>query len=107
MPSTGTDHMFPFEFVRRSEAARNALRSWRVRLWDQGEWAFWRPDGGHTKKISEAQVFDFALAWELAIKYAHPEELLFDPVNATMETDESFKSRWADLVKQAKDAPNT
>ena len=97
----GDAHMFPFDFLQRSESARKALQSSRVRIWEEREWGFWRPDGrGHTKNLLEAETFDFQLAWEIARVYGSPNELLFDPVNDDPETEtkEAFESRWEGLL---------
>jgi len=37
--------MFPFDFLCRSESARQALEKFNVRICDEREWAFWRADG--------------------------------------------------------------
>ena len=106
----GDDHMFPFEFLRRSESARRALHSSRIRIWEEREWGFWRPNGlGYTKNPLEAETFDFKLAWEIASIYASPNELLFDPVNDDPETEtqEAFESRWKGLLTRFRNDTST
>jgi hypothetical protein len=88
--------MFPFDFLCRSESARQALEKFNVRIWDDGHWAFWRADGTYTKKAAEADVLDFPYAFAIANKHGSPTKLLFDPV--IPEHEEEFKSRWQNLL---------
>ena len=71
--------MFPFDLLRRSDAARAAFTSAEVRVWDYGLWAFWS-HGDFTRNPEKAEVFEFSRAWDLALKHHQPRDLMFDPV---------------------------
>jgi hypothetical protein len=70
--------MIPFDSLR-SDSARAPLASAQVRVWDYGLWGFWK-NGDFTRVAEDAELFEFSRAWELALKYAKPGDLLFDPV---------------------------
>jgi hypothetical protein len=107
MNELSTDHMFPFELVQRSESARKALQSSRVRIWEQQAWGYWMPNGlGYTKNPSKAEVYEFARACQMAHESGHANELLFDPVNdPALEPHDSFKARWKELLNEFRNGP--
>jgi hypothetical protein len=91
------NQMLVFEFLLRSELARKGLEPFRVRIWDQRAWGFWRPEKGvYTRNPAEAEIFDFRRAWEIASEEKAPRDILFDPVNLP-EPTEVFISRWQNL----------
>jgi len=103
MSRSNTDHMFPFEFLQRSESARKALEPLRIRIWEKRAWAFWQrgTKGYYTTNRVEAEVFDFSRAWEIATAFQCPNELMFDPVNDPItEPEEKFRSHWRTRLKQ-------
>jgi hypothetical protein len=96
--------MFPFEFVQRSEQARAALSSSTVRVWDIDAWAFWSFNGAFTTNENQAKIFEFPVAWELALKHRDSVGLLFDPVNGSAEAEGIFQAMVARTSRPARDA---